>query len=69
MKLPSLLMSALLSGVALAAPVAPARANDCVDEAIAQCDKRYPPDKPWLLSLRGYCYLILAGGCVNADQT
>jgi hypothetical protein len=69
MTLKSLSSAVLLAFTLLGTPAASAHANECVDAAIAQCDKRFPPDKPWLIVARGYCYLFSVLGCPDAQQT
>lgn len=69
MTLQNLTTVAALTAAALCAPVAPANADTCVDDSIAQCDKRYPPGSYHNLWIRGWCYIILIAGCPTADVT
>ncbi len=61
-----ILASALaLSGAALAP--APAHA-DCLKDAIASCDKDFPPSSKELIAIRGWCYIIRGGMCALTDE-
>jgi hypothetical protein len=66
----ALLASTLLASGALAVNAAPATAGECLDAAIADCDKRFSPQAwhPMVAVLRGYCYLLLSSACL-ADAT
>jgi len=58
---------ALVSALALLGSVPPpARAETllkCVEEAIADCDARFPPHDYYLVAIRGYCYMIGTAMC------
>jgi len=57
---------ALAAALALAGSVRPVVAKtvtECVIEAVADCDARFPPSDRWLISIRGWCYIIYSGMC------
>lgn len=37
---------------------ADAQLKGCLGEAIAECDARFPPENEFLVSIRGWCYII-----------
>jgi len=36
----------------------------CLDRAIADCDGDFPPDSEYLISIRGWCYIIRGSFCL-----
>ena len=61
---------ALVSALALLGSVPPARAEGvlkCIEEAIADCDARFPPHDYYLIAIRGYCYMIGTAICKAAS--
>ena len=61
---------ALVSALALLGSVPTARAGDllkCMEEAIADCDARFPPHDYYLVAVRGWCYMIGTGMCEAAS--
>jgi hypothetical protein len=57
---------ALAAALTLAGGVRPVAAKtvaQCVIEAVADCDARFPPSDRYLVSIRGWCYIIYSGIC------
>lgn len=42
---------------------APAAADPCVDSAVNSCDRDFPKNDFYLISIRGWCYLVRVGMC------
>jgi len=61
---------ALVSALALLGSVPrPARAEtllQCTQEAITDCDARFPPHDYYLIAIRGWCYMIGTAMCKAA---
>jgi len=56
----------LVTGLALVGRPAPARATNvikCMLEAVADCDKQFPPGDYYNASIRGWCYMIGTAIC------
>ncbi|HVO34988.1 MAG TPA: hypothetical protein VMT21_05435 [Gemmatimonadales bacterium] len=58
---------ALVSALALLGTAPAARADNkllkCMEEAIADCDGRFPPSDYRLIAIRGWCYMIGTAIC------
>ncbi|MGA2383728.1 MAG: hypothetical protein ABSG61_09880 [Gemmatimonadales bacterium] len=57
---------ALVSALALLGSAPAARAETllkCVEEAIADCDARFPPSDYRNIAIRGWCYMIGTAMC------
>jgi len=57
---------ALVSALALLGSAPAARAEPllkCVEQAIAECDARFPPSDYHLIAIRGWCYMIGTAMC------
>jgi hypothetical protein len=39
-------------------------AGSCLDSAIASCDEDFPPNSEYLVSIRGWCYIIRGSFCL-----
>ena len=57
----SMLVASL--GMAPGPQPADATAGDCVKNEIYGCDDDFPPESEWLISIRGWCYVIRIGLC------
>jgi hypothetical protein len=60
---------ALVSALALLGSAPAAKADPllkCVQEAIADCDKQFPPSDYYLVAIRGWCYMIGTAICKAA---
>ena len=60
---------ALVSALALLGAAPAAKAEPllrCVQEAIADCDARFPPSDYRNIAIRGWCYMIGTGICKAA---
>lgn len=56
----------LVALLALLGRPAPATATGiirCMQEAVADCDARFPPSDYRLIAIRGWCYMIATGIC------
>jgi len=63
---------ALASALALLGAVPAAKADGllkCVEAAIAECDKQFPPSDYYLVAIRGYCYMINTAICKASHAT
>lgn len=49
----------LLGG--LAVPSGPLEAQSKLDECIEGCNEDFPNDTPYLIAIRGWCYIIRCG--------
>jgi hypothetical protein len=61
---------ALVSVLALLGSVPAAKADSvlrCMEEAIGDCDARFPPHDYYLVAIRGYCYIIGTAICKAAS--
>ncbi len=57
---------ALVSALALLGTAPAARADtftQCVIQAVAECDARFPPSDYRNIAIRGWCYMITTGIC------
>jgi len=57
---------ALVSALALLGTAPAVKAQSllkCTEEAIADCDARFPPSDWRLIAIRGWCYMIGTGIC------
>ena len=57
---------ALVSALALLGSAPAAKAEPllkCMEQAIAECDARFPPSDYHLIAIRGWCYMIGTGIC------
>lgn len=57
---------ALVSALALLGSAPAARAEPllrCMEQAIAECDARFPPSDYHLIAIRGWCYMIGTAMC------
>jgi hypothetical protein len=58
---------AAVSALALLGSAPAARAQQtvlkCVEEAIADCDVRFPPSDYRMIAIRGWCYMIGTAVC------
>ena len=59
-----LLALTLASLSALVATPHPARADDCLSDAVADCDVAFPSRYPVLIVARGWCYLARVSMCM-----
>jgi len=56
----------LAAAAALVGRPAPAVAEPfwkCMIEAVQECDKQFPPNDYYTISIRGWCYMITTGIC------
>ena len=63
---------ALVSALALLGSVPAAKADDlgkCLIEAVADCDRMFPPSDYYLVAIRGYCYMINTAICKASHAT
>ena len=60
---------ALVSLSALAATPRATRADDCLSDAVADCDVAFPSRYPVLIVARGWCYLARVSMCLTERPT
>lgn len=67
MQLKPLVAAAIMATGALAAPVSLAVADEeptCLQKAIEECNKDFPPGDYYNISIRGWCYMIRGAFCL-----
>ncbi len=63
---------ALVSALALLGSVPAAKAEgwlQCAQQAIADCDRQFPPSDYRLIAIRGWCYMIGTAICKASNAT
>jgi hypothetical protein len=66
MHLKPLVAAAIMAAGALSTPVSTAIAEEdptCLQKAIAECNKEFPPNDYYLIAIRGWCYIIHGAIC------
>lgn len=67
MHLKPLAVAALMAAGSLSAPIAPARADDCLIDAVRECNAEFPPKDYYLIAIRGWCYSIHYAICKTVN--